>query len=64
MSRRSPYYRYAVEWIAYNDNAANRNDVQETQSSLSVALVADTFGVTTEQIALEVHKLRAAEDNA
>lgn len=51
-------YREAVEWIALNDEPSNP-DVEEL---LSVALIADIFGATTERVAADIIRYREQND--
>lgn len=50
-------YRFGVEHIALNDEPAEM-DPTEMASMISVALLADLFGVTTERVAADVIRLR------
>jgi hypothetical protein len=50
-------YRFAVEWIALNDDAVEM-DSEEVAASISVALVADLFGVDPEKVAADVIRFR------
>lgn len=44
----------AVQWIALNDNAGEKDTVEDTAGYLTVALVADLFGKDTTEIARKV----------
>lgn len=56
-----PSYRVAVQWIADNDGAGDdeRLDVEYVSEMVTVALVADLFGVDTARVAQDVVKQRA-----
>ena len=51
----------AVQWIAYNDEDGE-SDLATVENSISVALVADLFGVSTTLVALRVLTLRQERD--
>lgn len=53
-------YNHAVRWIAYNDNDAEM-DLSAIEEYVTVALVADVFGVAVSQIARAVYQLRRSE---
>ena len=55
-------YRFAVQWCADNDEGAER-DPEVVAETISVSLVADLFGVTTDKVARDVLRLREKEDN-
>lgn len=44
----------AVQWIALNDNAGEKDTVEDTAGYLTVALVADIFGKDTTEVARKV----------
>lgn len=50
-------YRFGVEWIALNDEAGEMS-TDEVAALISVGLLADLFGKTTEQVAKDVVKYR------
>lgn len=50
-------YRFGVEWIARNDEAGEL-DLETIQSIISVALLADITGKTTEEVARDVQRCR------
>jgi hypothetical protein len=50
-------YKFGVEWIALNDETAETSP-HEIASFISVALLADLFGHTTEKVANDVAKYR------
>jgi hypothetical protein len=52
--------RAAVEWIAYNDEAAEL-DVDVIAGQISVVMAADLFSVPAERIARRVVRIRQAE---
>lgn len=54
---RSPKWRFGVEWIALNDEPTER-DPEAVASLISVALLADLFGKTTEDVAKAVLQYR------
>lgn len=56
----SPSYNRAVRWIAYNDNDAEL-DQSAIEEYVTVALVADLFGKSTEQVAQDVFNVRKTE---
>lgn len=53
-------YRFAVEWIALNDESGGPEalDVEFVQSYITTGLVADLFGVTQERVAKDVVRYR------
>ena len=51
-------YRFAVEWIALNDNAGDGDESKQISGYLTVALLADLFGVLQERIAKDVLTFR------
>ena len=53
-------YNRAVRWIAYNDNDAEL-DQSAIEEYVTVALVADLFGRTTEQVGKDVFNVRKTE---
>jgi hypothetical protein len=50
-------YRFGIEWIALNDEPAEV-DASEVASLISVCLLADLFGKTTEEVAKAVVRIR------
>jgi hypothetical protein len=56
----NPTYNRAVRWIAYNDNDAEL-DQAAIEEYITVALVADLFGKSTESVAADVFRVRKAE---
>lgn len=50
-------YKYAVGWIALNDEPLERNP-ENVAGLISVLLVADTFGRKSEKVAADVIKYR------
>lgn len=52
-----PSYRDAVAWVADNDDSETL-DVETVRSYVTVALVADLFGVEQEKVAADVVKFR------
>lgn len=54
-------YRFAVEWAALNDESAEQ-DVEVVGQTISVALIADLFSVSTDKVARDVLRLREKED--
>lgn len=53
-----PSYRAAVEWIAVNDNPGAAEPPETLESYLTVALVADQFGVDVKRVAEDVANFR------
>ena len=47
-----------MEWIALYDNAGGRDESEEISGYLTVALLADLFGVLPERVAKDVLKFR------
>ncbi|MCL4683040.1 MAG: hypothetical protein KJZ92_17465 [Rhodocyclaceae bacterium] len=56
MSR--PTYRAAIEWIAANDNPGAAEPSETLKGYLTVALVADLFGVDVKRAAEDVANFR------
>jgi len=56
----NPTYNRAVRWIAYNDNDAEL-DQAAIEEYVTVALVADLFGKTTDKVAADVFNVRKTE---
>lgn len=56
----SPSYNRAVRWIAYNDNDAEL-DQAAIEEYVTVALIADLFGKSTEKVAADVFRVRKTE---
>jgi hypothetical protein len=50
-------YRFAVEWIALNDEPTER-DPEMVASLISTALIADLFGKPQEKVAADVIRYR------
>lgn len=50
-------YRFGVEWIALNDEAGS-NEPDQIIGYLSVALLADLFGIHPDKVAKDVLKYR------
>lgn len=61
MAKRSPIYRKAIEWIAYNDDAVE-TDPEMMVSQLTVILVADTFDVDVDDVIKDVLSVRETMD--
>lgn len=57
MSAISKGYKYAVKWIADNDETAC-TDHEEIKTLISVVLTADLFGVTPDKVADDVLRAR------
>jgi hypothetical protein len=57
-----PTLKAAIEWIALNDETAERADEEAVASFISTMLVADVFNTTPELIAARVIKLRREWD--
>lgn len=55
-----PCYMEAIEWIAYNDGPgdADATDVGRLSGTISVALVADMFGIDQDSVARAVVRYR------
>jgi len=49
-------YREATRWIALNDSPGDSDD--DVESLITVLLVADIFGVSTERVARDVLRVR------
>lgn len=56
-ARRVGSYQQAIEWIACNDDTDFLDDEEEGLESVTLCLVADVFGRTTEEA---IKDLRAA----
>lgn len=54
-------YRYAVAWIALNDNPGDNESLDILSGYVSVALVADLFGVSQYKVAQDVWIYRSAK---
>lgn len=52
-------YQRAVNWIAFNDDDAVLDELQ-IEEFVTVALVADLFGKTTDTVAADVLNVRKA----
>jgi len=50
--------KYAIEWIALNDAAGDNQSAEDMVGYVSVALVADLFGKSPEEIAQRVFEKR------
>lgn len=57
MAMLRPTYKAAIQWVAYEDNPTEL-DVDTVANSITVALVADMFGVILGRVAADVVKLR------
>jgi hypothetical protein len=57
-----PSYRYAIAWIAGNDEPGNEDALRPevVREMLTVALVADLFGVTDVKVGQDVVAYRFA----
>lgn len=57
-------YREAVAWIALNDETCGpeAQDPKEVETLISVALVADIFGVDVQKVAADVVRYRQKND--
>lgn len=53
-----PSYKSAVEWIALNDNAGAAELPETLEGYLTVALVADLFGVDLKRVAEDIANFR------
>lgn len=51
-------YKFAVDWIANNDNPGDKDDAMELAGYATVALVADMFGKNALNVAQDVVKRR------
>ena len=51
-------YRFAVHWIAENDNSAEDDDASKTACYMTVHLVADMFGLDDDRVARDVVRVR------
>lgn len=54
-------YEKAIEWIALNDEPTIL-DWNEVSHMVSVCLVADVFGFSTDRVAVDVVKFRKAHE--
>ena len=63
-----PSYHEACCWIAINDNAGNDDSLQEVTDYITVAMLADIWGLETEKVGREVwgtrKRIEAAEATA
>ncbi len=50
--------KFAIEWIAMNDEPAETSDAEAIAGLVTVALVADLFGKSPEEIARRVLRYR------
>lgn len=57
-------YQFAVEWIAWNDSPGDEDGVNDLQSYVSVALVADIYGVAARTVARDVVAVRKRSKGA
>jgi hypothetical protein len=57
-------YRHAVQWIALNDGAGDRDatDVNAMRSQITVLLIADLFEVESSKVAQDVVNYRIKGD--
>lgn len=55
--RKTPIYMDGVSWIAENDEPT-LDDVNEISNLISVLLLADLFGRTPEEVAIDVLRVR------
>lgn len=53
-------YRFGVQWIALNDNPGE-NEPEEMNGYVSVALLADLFGIHPERVVKDVLAYRQNE---
>lgn len=51
-------YKFAVAWVAENDNAGNGDSVEDIQSYITTALVADIYGKDDAKVAQDIAKYR------
>ena len=51
-------YKFAVAWIAENDNPGDREEAEIVEAYPTVALVADIYGKDQSQVAKDVIKYR------
>jgi hypothetical protein len=54
-------YREAVEWIALNDSAGDDDPPEILSGLVTVCLIADLFGESTERVARDVIRVRRRE---
>jgi hypothetical protein len=63
-----PSYHEACFWIAMNDNAGNDDSLQEVTDYITVAMLADIWGLETEKVGRDVwgtrKRIEAAEATA
>lgn len=59
-AQRRPSYKKAVEWVALNDDSAEL-DAEAIEHSVSVAFIADIWGVPARRVARDVLKVREAD---
>lgn len=56
-------YRKGVQWIADNDNPADRHQaLEDIAGYISVLLLADLFSVEADRVARDVYRIRARQD--
>lgn len=53
-----PSYRYAVNWIAQEDNAGSGDRESDIVGYISTALISDLLGAHQEDVAADVAKRR------
>lgn len=58
MSAKYPSYRYAVAWIAQNDEPGDR-DPETVGEMTTTMLIADLYGKTNEAVARDIIAYRA-----
>lgn len=60
-----PSYHEACHWIAVNDNAGNDDSLEEVTEYITVAMLADIWGMETEKVGRDVwgtrKRIEAAE---
>jgi len=56
--------KFAIAWIAENDNAGMRDNVEDIAGYVTVCLVADLFGKSTADIAERVYTYRQNRNQA
>lgn len=59
MTAKRRIYERAIEWIALNDNPGDNLGAADLMATLTVQLVADTFGRDPDEVAFHVLDCRA-----
>ena len=59
-----PSYHEACLWIAVNDNAGNGDSLEEVTDYITVAMLADIWGLETEKVGRDVWGTRKRIEDA